>query len=94
MEIHNLKELIKRKTLEYNDIVIFTVNKEEIKYNIHQTHLYNRSFINVIIFEILKLNKLKFVKTYYNYIHDINRKLTDNFWQNIGIKIIRQRQGQ
>ncbi len=54
--ITNLKELKKRKELQLNDIIIFTIKKEILKYYVYSKFL-NHDVHNNIIFDILELNK-------------------------------------
>ena len=71
MIINNLKELNKRKVLEYEDIVIFNVLGEEIKYEIRPDFSSliqkNDHISNDYIFKKLKLEKMKLATECYGY---------------------------
>ena len=54
--ITNLKELEERKELQLDDIVIFTIKKEILKYYVYSKFL-NHDVHNNRIFDILELNK-------------------------------------
>ncbi len=54
--ITNLKELGERKVLQLDDIVIFTIKKEILKYYVYSNFL-NHDNHNNRIFDILELNK-------------------------------------
>ena len=64
-----LKELEKRKCLELDDIVVFTVKEEKIiSYNVGDNYLRNRNVvINEEIFIILKLKKYEIAEKTYRY---------------------------
>ena len=78
--ITNLKELKKRKILKYEDIVVFTVKKEIIKYEAKLIFLENLKNIsprdNDRIFRILKIDKWKLAEKIYK--HEPRNKKTHN----------------
>ena len=69
-----LKELNKRKCLELDDIVIFTVNEETIEYTVTNCYLHNYRNHNFRIFRILELDKSKLAVKTYGY------KIDTGFW--------------
>lgn len=79
MKITNLKELNKRKILNFEDIIVFTINKEKIEYEVDANYLHNRIYSNEYIFKILKLNKIEFTETHYGY-NKRRRTINDEYW--------------
>ena len=70
MKINNLKELNKRKTLEYDDSIIFNVLGEEIEYHVFSANLGRVTMDdrnNAYIFDKLKLDKMKLSTECYGY---------------------------
>lgn len=68
MIITSLQKLKNRKILEFNDEVIFTVEKEEIKYEVFSKYLGNSISPNNYIFTKLDLDRDQMAMTYYNYL--------------------------
>ena len=66
-----LKELNKRRCLEFYDKVVFTTNEEEITYEVGDNYLNNtgevKSGKNDKIFRILKLKKYEIAEKAYGY---------------------------
>ncbi len=78
-----LKELEEKGVLESEDIVIFTINKEIIKYNVRNLYLQNfkstSTCYNDEIFRILEIDKYEIIKkTYKDNI--IRKRYTSTYW--------------
>ena len=74
-----LKELNKRKCLELDDIVIFTVKEEKIEYIVKVIHLHSIKERNNEIFRILDLDRDKLAEKMYGYKKDINY-VSNYYW--------------
>ncbi len=61
-----LKELNK-KVLDFEDIVIFTVNEQVISYKVRTNHLQNNYYFNSEIFTILDINSYELATKAYGY---------------------------
>ena len=66
-EITCLKELEEKGTLEFKDVVIFTVKEKEIEYNRQKNYLYTYNNYNDKIFRILEINKWEIAEKAYRY---------------------------
>jgi len=70
-EITCLKELTKRKCLEYGDIIKFIINEEIIEYRVRSNWLgkvrYKKDKHNDEIFRILDIDKFKMAEKEYGY---------------------------
>ena len=68
-EINNLKELEEYGKLKDEDIVIFTIEKEILKYKVNERFLHNinHNIYNSEIFTILKINKKEITEKTYRY---------------------------
>ncbi len=86
--ITNLKELEKRGELENNDVVIFTVKKETIKYKVVFNYLHNLKSpttgkYNNEIFKILELDKVKIAQKAYGDIPVDPISIPEPYWPSI-----------
>ncbi len=80
MLITCLKELEERRTLEYNDVVYFTVGEGTIRYTVDECFLRNleTSYDNSSIFRLLKVDKYKLSEKAYGY--GVKREYKSYFW--------------
>ena len=62
-----LRELEEKRELEFGDIVIFTVNKEILKYTVYQYFLSLDKIYNDTIFKLLKIDKYEIAEKTYGY---------------------------
>ncbi len=75
-----LKELNKRKCLELDDIVIFTVKEEIMIYKVKTCWLHSLTNTNYRIFTVLKINKAQISEKTYEYNEPIKFKDKEGYW--------------